>query len=107
MDKDKTIEKACAFIREAGGNGAELIVFPEAFIPGYPAFYTLGYESNPHDWTDYMIALQDNSISIPGEDTRILGQAAREAGAYLVIGCNELSDTPGSQTVYNSLLFYG
>ena len=71
MDKDKTIEKACRYIKEAGENGAELIVFPEAFIPGYPAFYTLGYESNPHDWTDYMIALQDNSISIPGKDTRI------------------------------------
>jgi len=105
MDKEKTIEKACRYIKEAGENGAELIVFPEAFIPGYPAFYTLGYESNPHDWTDYMIALQDNSVSIPGEDTKILGQAAREAGAYIVMGCNELSDTPGSQTVYNSLLF--
>ena len=105
MDKERTIEKACRYIKEAGDNGAELIVFPEAFIPGYPAFYTLGYESNPHDWTDYMIALQDNSILIPGDDTRIIGEAAREAGAYVVMGCNELSDTPGSQTVYNSLVF--
>ena len=105
MDKERTIEKACRYIKEAGDNGTELIVFPEAFIPGYPAFYTLGYESNPHDWTDYMIALQDNSILIPGDDTRIIGEAAREAGAYVVMGCNELSDTPGSQTVYNSLVF--
>ena len=105
MDKERTIEKACRYIKEAGDNGAELIVFPEAFIPGYPAFYTLGYESNPHDWTDYMIALQDNSILIPGDDTRIIGKAAREAGAYVVMGCNELSDTPASQTVYNSLVF--
>lgn len=105
MDKGKTIEKACALIRDAGRNHAELIAFSEAFIPGYPAYYTVGYETPPHEWTDYMIALQENSVVIPGEDTRILGEAAKDAGAYVVIGCNELDDRPGSQTVYNTLLF--
>ena len=105
MDKEKTIEKACRFIKEAGENGAELVVFPETYIPGYPAFYTVGYETNPHDWTDFMLALQDNSVMIPSEDTEILAQAAKEAGAYVVIGCNELSDRVGSQTVYNTLLY--
>ena len=105
MDKEKTIEKACGFIKEAGDNGAELVVFPEAYIPGYPAFYTVGYETNPHDWTDFLIALQDNAITIPGEDTDILAGAAKDAGTYVVIGCNELSSIPGSQTVYNSLLY--
>ncbi len=105
MDKGRTIEKACALIREAGRNHAELIAFSEAFIPGYPAYYTVGYETPPHEWTDYMIALQENSLVIPSDDTRILGEAARDAGAYVVIGCNELDDRPGSQTVYNTLLF--
>ncbi len=105
MDKGKTIEKACALIREAGRNHAELIAFSEAFIPGYPAYYTVGYETPPHEWTDYMLALQENSLVIPSDDTRILGEAARDAGAYVVIGCNELDDRPGSQTVYNTLLF--
>ena len=105
MDKERTIEKACKFIREAGENNAELVVFPEAYIPGYPAFYTVGYETNPHDWTDFVIALQDNSILIPSEDTEILAEAAKDAGAYVVIGCNELSDRVGSQTVYNTLLY--
>jgi len=105
MDKGKTIEKACALIRDAGRNHAEIIAFSEAFIPGYPAYYTVGYETPPHEWTDYMIALQENSLVIPSDDTRILGEAARDAGAYVVIGCNELDDRPGSQTVYNTLLF--
>ncbi len=105
MDKGKTIEKACALIRDAGRNHAEIIAFSEAFIPGYPAYYTVGYETPPHEWTDYMIALQENSLVIPSDDTRILGEAARDAGAYVVIGCNELDDRPGSQTIYNTLLF--
>ncbi len=105
MDKDQSIKKACKLIKEAGKNGAELIVFSEAFIPGYPAFYTVGYETAPHEWTDFMIALQENSILIPGEDTEILGKAASEAGAYLVVGCNEIDDRVGSCTVFNSLLF--
>jgi amidase/nitrilase len=107
MDKQKTIEKACKLIKEAGRNKAELVAFSEAFIPGYPAYYTVGYETNPHEWTDYMLALQDNSVFIPSEDTEILGQAAKEAGAYVVIGCNELDDRLGSCTVYNTLLFLG
>jgi len=107
MDRERTVEKACALIREAGRNRAELVAFSEAFIPVYPAYYTVGYETPAHEWTDYMIALQDNSISIPGEDTRALGEAAKEAGAYVVMGCNELDDRPGSRTVYNTLLFIG
>ena len=105
MDKGRTIEKACALIREAGRNHAELVTFSEAFIPAYPAYYTVGYETPPHEWTDYMIALQENSLVIPSDDTHILGEAARDAGAYVVIGCNELDDRPGSRTVYNTLLF--
>ena len=64
MDKARTIEKTCALIREAGRNGAELIAFPETFIPGYPATYTGGWESNPSEWAPYMIALQDNSLLV-------------------------------------------
>lgn len=105
LDKQKTIEKACRFIREAGSNGAELVVFPEAFIPGYPAYFTVGYETDPHLWTDFMISVQDNSIRIPGEDTETLCEAAREAGTYVVAGCSELDSRQGSRTVFNTLLY--
>lgn len=107
MDKEKTIEKACNLIREAGSNGAELVIFSEAFISGFPAYYTMGFESKPSEWAAYMIALQDNSVVVDSPDTELLGEAAREAGAYVVMGCNELDDRQGSRTVYNSLLFIG
>jgi nitrilase len=105
MDKEKTITKACELIAEAGRNGAELVTFSESFIPAYPAYYTVGYETPPHEWTDYMIALQDKSVVIPSEDTEVLGEAAKKAGTYVVVGCNELDDRVGSRTVFNTLLF--
>jgi nitrilase len=36
MDRDATVDKACRLIQEAGSNGAQLVAFPEAFIPAYP-----------------------------------------------------------------------
>ena len=36
LDRDACIDKACNLIREAAGQGAQLAVFPEAFVPGYP-----------------------------------------------------------------------
>jgi amidase/nitrilase len=105
MDKERTLDKACHLIREAGQNDAELIVFSETYIPGYPAIYTGGWESNPSEWAPYMIALQDNSLLVGSRDTEILGEAAKEANAYVVIGCSELDDRLGSRTLYNTLVF--
>ena len=42
FNKDKTIDKACGLIRQAAAGGAELIAFPETFVPGYPAYFTCG-----------------------------------------------------------------
>ena len=42
LDREKTTDKACKLIKEAGGQGAELIVFPEVYIPAYPYWIWLG-----------------------------------------------------------------
>lgn len=107
MDKERTLEKAGRLIKEAAANGAELIAFSEAFIPTYPAYYTGGFETSLSEWAAYNIALQDNSVVIPSEDTRVLGEAARQAGAYVVMGCNEMDNRPGSRTIFNTLIFFG
>ena len=38
LDRAATLAKAVAAIDEAAQTGARLIVFPEAFVPGYPAW---------------------------------------------------------------------
>ena len=76
--KDKCLEKALRLIDEAAGEGAELIVFPELFIPGYPYGMTFGYTVGSRDkegrldWKRYY----DNSLCVPGPETELLGQAA-------------------------------
>jgi len=106
LDRQKSVERACATIREAGRNGAELIVFPEVWLSGYP-YWTEGWDSNLPQWIEGRVRFRDAALVIPSEETDQLGQAAREAGAYVVVGCNELDPRPEAQTVYNTLLFIG
>ncbi len=99
-------EKAAALISEAAASGAELIVFPELFIPGYPYGMTFGFtvgarsDAGREDWKLYY----DNSIVVPGPETKLLSEAARVAGAYVSIGVSERD--PVSGTLYNSNLIF-
>jgi nitrilase len=99
MDREATTEKACALLKEAAGNGARLVVFGEAFIPTYP------------DWvwrvpawgdSDLVRRLYDQAVSIPSPTVDRLAEAARESGAYLAIGVDELE----GGTLYNTLLYF-
>ncbi|MEJ2177245.1 MAG: nitrilase-related carbon-nitrogen hydrolase, partial [Gammaproteobacteria bacterium] len=38
LDREKTIELAVGYVEQAAANGSRLVVFPEAFISGYPAW---------------------------------------------------------------------
>jgi nitrilase len=105
FNKDKTLDKACRLIREAADHGAELVVFSETFIPGYPAYFTCGQATAVNQFVAYNVGLQDNAIVIPSPDTDRLAAACRDAGAYAVVGVDELDDRTGSRTVYNTLLF--
>jgi amidase/nitrilase len=102
MQLGPTVEKVCQTIREAGSQGAELVVFPEAVIPGYP--YWRGLYPVP-EWTAWMVRYQSNSLVIPSNHTDRLCEAAREARCCCVIGCSERSGWAGSETLYNTALF--
>ena len=65
LDKKKTVEKACRIIEEASSQGAKLIVFPEAFIPGYPDWIWLIPNSKSKELNQLYVELVDNSVSIP------------------------------------------
>jgi amidase/nitrilase len=52
-----------------------------------------------------MVEYQKNSLEIPSSDTESLCDVAREANVVVVLGCSEMSDRLGSETLYNTLLF--
>jgi len=105
LDRDKSTEKACALIREAGRNGARVIGFPEGFIPAHPLWYhhhaATGKVSNA-----LAEQLFRNAVEIPGPQTEALCAAARDAGAYVVMGvCEKLPNTLG--TMFNTHVYIG
>lgn len=104
LNRKATVEKACQLIREAGSNGARLVAFPEAWIPTFP-YWPRALPLGEREWSqEAWVRLYEESVEIPGPDTNALGQAARDAGCYVVIGVNERSKEPGA-TLYNTLLF--
>lgn len=104
FQKAACLEKALALTEEAAKNNAQLVVFPELFIPGYPYGMTYGFTVGSRtadgraDWKDYY----DNSILVPGPETEALAAAAKRAGVYLSIGVSERDAVTG--TLYNSNL---
>ncbi|MBQ9661587.1 MAG: carbon-nitrogen hydrolase family protein [Oscillospiraceae bacterium] len=102
FDKSAGVKKALRCIRSAAAEKAELIVFPELFIPGYPIGMNFGFsmgkrtEAGRADWMRYYNA----SLLADGEELGELADAAREAKAYVSIGFSERDAVSG--TLYNS-----
>jgi len=105
LDREATVEKAIVAIGEAAENGARLVVFPEAFIPGYPEWVWTnapGKKSLTHPLYE---ALLENSISIGDDFVKRLCDAARESKIFVVMGINELNKEASSASLYNSILY--
>lgn len=96
---------------EAAGLGAELIVFPETWIPGYPAWLDLCRDAALWDHAPVKAVfarIAENSVAIPGPGLDHLGETARQASATLVIGLSERVERgAGRGTLYNSLVTIG
>ena len=88
LDRDACIEKACGLIREAASAGAKLVVFPEAFVPGYPVWVWFVAPGKTHQLRKLYSELHRNSITIPGPETDRLGEVAKECAVTVAIGVN-------------------
>lgn len=106
FDKEACTQKTIEYIQKAAKKGAELIVFPELFIPGYPYGMTFGFrvgcrrDGGRPDWKRYY----DHSVLVPGPETARIGRAAKEANAYVSIGVSERDEV--TATLYNTNLFF-
>ena len=106
FDKDACLAKALTLIEEAAEQNAELIVFPELFIPGYPIGMNFGFsmgkrtEAGREDWMRYYNA----SLIAGGPEFEAMSQAAIKAGAYISMGFSERDAIKG--TLYNSNVIF-
>jgi len=105
LNKEKTVERACEAILEAGENGAKVIVFPEAFISGYPDWVWLIPNNKGDELNKLYVKLVENAVSIPDNSTDKLCNAAKKAGVSVVMGMHERNSETSGTSLFNSLLF--
>ena len=104
FETDQTLAKAEQLVADAAGRGAQLVVFPEAFIGGYPKGSDFGARvgSRTPEGRKYFRRYFENAIDVPGPATERLGEAARSHGVWLVVGVIERD----GGTLYCTALFF-
>ena len=104
FDTPKTLEKLLDLTRDASSQGADLVVFPEAFVGGYPKGLDFGArlglrtDEGREDFRRYF----ESAIELHGPQSELLGEAARSAGVHLVVGVIERD----GGTLYCTALMY-
>ena len=105
FDTPRTLDKLAALTADAAGRGAKLVVFPEAFVGGYPKGLSFGARvgSRTPEGREEFRRYFDAAIEVPGPVTELLGKSAREHGVHLVVGAVERAGS----TLYCTALFFG
>jgi aliphatic nitrilase len=86
LDLDATIDKTIALMKEAAKQGAQLVTFPETWIPGYPWWIWL---SAPAMGMQYVQRYNDHSLVVGSAEFQRLAQAARDIGIWMSTGYSE------------------
>lgn len=105
FDTTACVDKAVRLTGEAATRGAKLIVFPEAFITGYPKGLRYGtvVGARDSDGREEFRRYLDAAIEVPGPETERLGKAAAAHHAFVVLGVIEREQG----TCYCTALFFG
>ena len=105
LDKKGTINKAVDLIKKVSSEGAKLVVFPEAFISGYPAWI---WRLRPGgDWglNEALHAkLLDNAVDLSSDDLKPIQDIAAKTKTIVVCGVNERDSKNSASTLFNSVV---
>jgi nitrilase len=108
LDKQATIARAVSLVHDAAANGAQLVVFPEAFVPGYPAWI---WRLRPGgDWAlneEIHARLLGNAVNVDSDDLKPLCTAAKEHQVTIVCGMHERDNQLSQATLYNTVVTIG
>ncbi len=105
FDREATLDRVATLTAAAANDGAELVVFPEAFVSGYPKGADFGavVGSRSPGGREWFRRYHESAVDIPGTAIDRLGHIAREHSVQLVVGVIERS----AGTLYCTVLFLG
>ncbi len=108
LDRNKTIETALVSIDEAARNGASLLVFPEAYLPGYPTWiWRLRPGGDMALSSELHARLRENAVDLTRGDLQPICERAARHGVTVVIGINELDSRFSGTTLFNTVVVIG
>ncbi|KIW44871.1 uncharacterized protein PV06_03310 [Exophiala oligosperma] len=99
----QTTDKTIGLMRKAAQNSAQLVVFPESSIPGFPYWSSIIAPANGHAFFRYMA---EESVYVDGEEIRAIQQAALQSRVVVSLGISE-KVRYSSATLFNSNLIIG
>jgi len=107
FDLEKSVEKVITLTADAARLGCKLVVFPETFIPGYPAGLGFGtvFGSRTKAGREQFREYWQNSVEVPGIHTDKLAECAKENDLFLTVGVTERDKV--NKTLYCTLLYFG
>ena len=108
LDREKTIERALESIEEAAREGASLLVFPEAFIPGYPTWiWRLRPGGDMALSNDLHAKLRQNAVDLGGNHLAPIQDAAAKNAVAIVMGLHEIDSGYSGTTLFNTVVVIG
>jgi nitrilase len=106
LDAEASVAKAVKLLEEAAGQGAELAVLPETFVPLYPSNRWAADAARFSGWDALWERLWENAVEVPGPLVDSLVECCASLGLHAVVGVNERErERPG--TLYNTFLLLG
>ena len=108
LDREATIDKLETVAAEAAAGGAQLLVFPETFVPAYPSsLWARAFAGWAAPGAKEAFALlARESVEVPGPAVDRIAATARRHGVWIVTGVNEV-DPARPSTLYTTLLYHG
>ncbi len=105
FDTPATMDKLEMLVTGAANHRAELAVFPEAFVGGYPKGHAFGavVGSRTEEGRDWFRRYYDSAIDVPGPEAHRIGELAGQHSMTLTVGVVERD----GGTLYCTVLFFG
>lgn len=108
LDLQASMERAIDTLEEAASSGAQLLVFPEAFLPGYPTWvWRLRPGADMSLGNELHASLRNNSVDIAAGGLDKLCEAAARNNIVVVMGLNEIDSEVSGSTLFNTVVVIG